>query len=115
MNTRRSLGIAAAAILTVANTAKAQAWRQAAINLGASARVLIIGARPEDEDNELIAWLSLGRNVETAYLSMTRGESANNVVGSERQAALGVVRTAEILAERQRDGAHQYFTRAYDF
>jgi len=115
MNTRRSLGIAAAAILAVANTAKAQAWRQAAINLGASARVLIIGARPEDEDNELIAWLSLGRNVETAYLSMTRGESANNVVGSERQAALGVVRTAEILAERQRDGAHQYFTRAYDF
>lgn len=95
--------------------ASAQTWRQTATGVGASARVLIIGARPEDEDNALIAWLSLGRNVETAYLSLTRGESANNVVGTERQAALGVVRTAELLAERKRDGAHQYFTRAYDF
>jgi len=95
--------------------AGAQAWRQTASTLGTSARVLIIGTRPEDEDNALITWLSLGHNVETAYLSITRGESANNVVGTERQSALGVVRTAELLAERQRDGAHQYFTRAYDF
>src|SRR5207245_2485302 len=65
--------------------------------------------------NALIAWLSLGRHVETAYLSITRGESAPNVAGSERQPALAVVRTAELLAERERDGAHQYFTRAYDF
>ena len=77
--------------------------------------MLIIGTRPEDEDNALIAWLSLGRNVETAYLSLTRGESAVNVAGSERQAGLAVVRTAELLEERKRDGAHQYFTRAYDF
>ena len=77
--------------------------------------MLIIGTRPEDEDNALIAWLSLGRNVETAYLSLTRGESAVNLAGGERQAGLAVVRTAELLEERKRDGAHQYFTRAYDF
>lgn len=93
----------------------AQAWRQAATGLGTTARVLIIGTHPEDEDNGLIAWLSLGRHVETAYLSLTRGEAGANVVGNERGSSLGVVRTAELLAERERDGAHQYFTRAYDF
>src|SRR5689334_440537 len=95
--------------------AEAQTWRQAAASIAPTARVLIIGTRPEDEDNALIAWLSLGRNIETAYLSLTRGESAPNVAGTERQAALAVVRTAELLEERKRDGAHQYFTRAYDF
>ena len=93
----------------------AQPWRQTAAGLGATARVLIIGAHPDDEDNAMIAWLSLGRNVETAFLSLTRGESGPNISGNERQSALGVVRTAELLAERERDGAHQYFTRAYDF
>ncbi len=93
----------------------AQGWRQAATGVGTTARVLIIGAHPEDEDNALIAWLSLGRHVETAYLSLTRGEAGANLVGTERQSSLAVVRTAELLAERERDGAHQYFTRAYDF
>jgi LmbE family N-acetylglucosaminyl deacetylase len=115
MKIHRLCRFALLGILSVANSANAQSWRHTAATLGTSARVLIIGARPEDEDNALIAWLSLGRNVETAYLSITRGESANNVAGTERQSALGVVRTAELLAERQRDGAHQYFTRAYDF
>src|ERR1700733_913734 len=93
----------------------AQPWRQTAAGLGTTARVLIIGAHPDDEDNAMIAWLSLGRHVETAFLSLTRGESGPNVAGNERQSALGAVRTAELLAERERDGAHQYFTRAYDF
>lgn len=75
----------------------------------------MIGVRPEDEDNALLAWLGLGHGVETAFLSITRGEASPNVAGSERQSALAVLRTAELLAERQRDGAHQYFTRAYDF
>jgi LmbE family N-acetylglucosaminyl deacetylase len=95
--------------------APAQAWRRAATGIGTTARVLIIGTHPEDEDNALVAWLSLGRHVETAYLSLTRGEAGSNVVGNERASSLGVVRTAELLAERERDGAHQYFTRAYDF
>ena len=75
----------------------------------------MIGVRPEDEDNALLAWLGLGRGIETAFLSITRGEASPNVAGTERQSALAVLRTAEVLAERQRDGAHQYFTRAYDF
>lgn len=99
----------------IAAPVTAQTWRQSAGHLGATARVLIVGTRPQDEDNALVAWLSLGRRVETAYLSLTRGESGPNVAGNERQAALGIVRTAEVLAERKVDGGRQYFTRAYDF
>jgi LmbE family N-acetylglucosaminyl deacetylase len=116
--TVRRVGLSLAVSLCAsleASRASAQAWRQAAAAVAPSARVLIIGTRPEDEDNALIAWLSLGRNVETAYLSLTRGESGPNVAGGERQAGLAVVRTAELLEERKRDRAHQYFTRAYDF
>lgn len=110
------VAIAAIAFLTTPDAdAKAQQWREASAHLGTTARVLIVGTRPEDEDNALIAWLALGRHVETAYLSVTRGEAGVNLIGSERDAPLAVVRTAELLAERQRDGAHQYFTRAYDF
>src|SRR5690242_18522957 len=90
-------------------------WREEAAAVGTTARVLIIGAHPDDEDNALIAWLSLGRHVETAYLSLTRGENGINIGGREREALLGMVRTAELLAERKRDRARQYFTRAYDF
>jgi LmbE family N-acetylglucosaminyl deacetylase len=93
----------------------ASSWREETARVGTTARVLIIGAHPDDEDNALIAWLSLGRHVETAYLSLARGENGANLSGREREALLGFVRTAEILAERKRDGAHQYFTRAYDF
>jgi LmbE family N-acetylglucosaminyl deacetylase len=113
-----SAPIAVTALLALTlspSRAIAQEWRETAAHLGTTARVLIIGTRPEDEDNALIAWLSLGRHVETAYLSLTRGESGVNVIGTERDAPLAIVRTAELLAERQRDGARQYFTRAYDF
>ena len=92
-----------------------QSWRRTAASIRPAPRVLMIGVRPEDEDNALLAWLGLGHGVETAFLSITRGEASPNVAGSERQSALAVLRTAELLAERQRDGAHQYFTRAYDF
>ena len=116
MTTRTFAGIAALAGLTLAPTgARAQQWREAAAHIATTARVLVVGTRPEDEDNALIAWLALGRHVETAYLSLTRGEAGVNLIGTERDAPLAVVRTAELLAERQRDGAHQYFTRAYDF
>ena len=115
MTTISSLRRVAFALLIAALPAHAQSWRDNSATLGSTARVLIIGAHPEDEDNALIAWLSLGRNIETAYLSLTRGESGPNIAGGERQSALGIVRTAEVRAERQRDGARQYFTRAYDF
>ena len=117
--------IAACAAALIASHARASAqvplppvsvdWRATAAGVGTSARVLIVGAHPDDEDNALIAWASLGRHIETAYLSLTRGESGVNLLGHERASLLSMVRTAEALAERQRDGAHQYFTRAYDF
>src|SRR5690606_15721365 len=78
-------------------------------------RVLVIGAHPDDEDTDLITILSRGMGVRTAYLSLTRGEGGQNLIGGELGAALGVVRTEELLAARAIDGGQQFFTRAYDF
>jgi LmbE family N-acetylglucosaminyl deacetylase len=75
----------------------------------------MIGAHPDDEDTNLIAWLQRGRGVETAYLSLTRGDGGQNLIGNELGEALGVIRTEELLAARRIDGAQQYFTRAFDF
>jgi LmbE family N-acetylglucosaminyl deacetylase len=78
-------------------------------------RVLWIAAHPDDEDTQLIAWLARGRRVETAYMSLTRGDGGQNLIGNELGEALGVIRTEELLAARRIDGAHQYFGREYDF
>lgn len=83
--------------------------------LTVSPRVLIIGARPGDADADLIAWLAKGRHVETAYLSLTRGESSPNAVGVETGLALSAVHTEEVLGARRIDGGEQFFTRAFDF
>jgi LmbE family N-acetylglucosaminyl deacetylase len=88
---------------------------ESVLGLGVNMRVLLVGAHPDDEDTFLIAWLSRGRHVETAYLSLTRGDGGQNVIGNELGEALGVLRTEELLAARRVDGARQYFTRAYDF
>ena len=78
-------------------------------------RVLVIAAHPDDEDTQLITWLSRARHVETAYLSLTRGDGGQNLIGNELGEALGAIRTQELLAARRVDGGHQFFTRAYDF
>lgn len=83
--------------------------------LGVTTRVLMIGAHPDDEDTPLLAWLARGQRVETAYLSLTRGDGGQNLIGNELGPALGMIRTQELLAARRLDGARQYFTRAYDF
>ncbi len=83
--------------------------------LGTTARVLVIAAHPDDEDTQLITWLARGRQVETAYLSLTRGDGGQNLIGNELGEALGAIRTEELLAARRVDGGHQYFSRAYDF
>ncbi len=100
----------------------APAYNQGAIALaeqvagiGNTTRVLMIGAHPDDEDTRLLTWLARGRHVETAYLSLTRGDGGQNLIGNELGEALGVIRTEELLAARRIDGAHQYFARAYDF
>ncbi len=78
-------------------------------------RVLMIAAHPDDEDTELLTLLVRGMGAEAGYLSLTRGEGGQNLIGSELGEALGLVRTGELLAARRLDGAHQYFSRAYDF
>ena len=83
--------------------------------LGVTARVMMIGAHPDDEDTFLISWLSRGRQVKTAYLSLTRGDGGQNLIGNELGEALGVIRTGELFAARRIDGAEQFFTRAFDF
>ncbi len=109
------LGLKRATLLLAgASALDAQEWRTTAAHLTTTARVLLVGARPDDEDNALIAWLSRGRHLDVAVLSVTRGEGSDNVAGGEREAPLAVVRTAEAVAERERDGARQFFTRAYD-
>lgn len=78
-------------------------------------RVLLIAAHPDDEDTQLITWLTHGQHVETAYLSVTRGDGGQNLIGNELGEALGIIRTAELMSARRIDGARQYFTRGYDF
>lgn len=77
--------------------------------------VLHTAAHPDDENNALLAYLARGVFARTAYLSLTRGDGGQNRIGPELFEALGVIRTEELLAARQVDGAEQFFTRAYDF
>lgn len=83
--------------------------------LGSVKRVLVIGAHPDDEDTALLTWLERGLGAEAAYLSLNRGEGGQNLIGPELGVGLGLVRTGELLAARELDGAGQFFTRAYDF
>ena len=80
-----------------------------------AARALMVGAHPDDEDSALLADLVLRRGVRTSYLSLTRGEGGQNCLGPESGAALGVLRTGELLASRRYDGAEQLFSPCVDF
>lgn len=78
-------------------------------------RVLYIAAHPDDENTRLLAYLANERKYRTAYLSLTRGDGGQNLIGDEQGIALGLIRTQELLAARRIDGAEQFFTSAYDF
>ena len=78
-------------------------------------RVLLIAAHPDDEDTALLTLAARGLGADAAYLAVSRGEGGQNLIGSELGAALGLVRTQELMAARAVDGARQYFTRAFDF
>jgi LmbE family N-acetylglucosaminyl deacetylase len=77
--------------------------------------VLMVAAHPDDENTQLLAYLERGRNLRTAYLSITRGDGGQNLLGPEFGPELGVIRTQELLAARRLDGPQQFFTRAIDF
>ncbi|MEO6837844.1 MAG: PIG-L family deacetylase [Ginsengibacter sp.] len=77
--------------------------------------VLYVAAHPDDENTRLLAFLADGKLYRTGYLSMTRGDGGQNLIGDEQGVELGLIRTQELLAARRIDGAEQFFTRAFDF
>lgn len=89
--------------------------REGIQKLGVNASVLYIAAHPDDENTRLLAYLAGERKYRTGYLSITRGDGGQNLIGDEQGVELGMIRTQELLAARRIDGAEQFFTRAYDF
>lgn len=77
--------------------------------------VLYIAAHPDDENTRLLGYLAKEKCYRTGYLSLTRGDGGQNLIGNEQSELLGLIRTQELLAARRIDGAEQFFTRAQDF
>jgi LmbE family N-acetylglucosaminyl deacetylase len=109
------------AILSITLFAQApQTWTSADIylaikKLNVLGSVLYVAAHPDDENTGLITYLSKDRLYRTGYLSMTRGDGGQNLIGDEQGVDLGLIRTQELLAARRIDGGEQFFTRAFDF
>jgi LmbE family N-acetylglucosaminyl deacetylase len=76
---------------------------------------LYIAAHPDDENTRLLAFLAKEKKFRTGYLSLTRGDGGQNLIGNEQSELLGLIRTQELLAARRTDGAEQFFSRAVDF
>jgi LmbE family N-acetylglucosaminyl deacetylase len=83
--------------------------------LGFLGTALYIAAHPDDENTRMISWLANDRMARTAYLSLTRGDGGQNLIGPELREQLGMIRTQELLEARHIDGGEQFFTRANDF
>ncbi|MSO19012.1 MAG: hypothetical protein EXQ56_00880 [Acidobacteria bacterium] len=125
---------AGAVVVALALALSALVWREQSISVVAAAdpidatavaaaieklpvvgTVLLTAAHPDDENNALLAYLARGLHLRTAYLSATRGDGGQNLLGTEQYEALGILRTEELIAARKMDGAEQYFAQAYDF
>jgi len=98
-----------------AGTGGVAALADALRQLGPTKRILMIGAHPDDEYSDLVALFAQGLGAQVAYLSLSRGEGGQNLIGPELGPELGVIRSEELLAARRIDGARQFFARAYDF
>lgn len=110
------LGVTAASPAVEASPLPHAGERRLALEkLSVLGSVLYVAAHPDDENTALLAYLAKGRRLRTAYLSLTRGDGGQNLIGTEQGDALGAIRTQELLAARRIDGAEQYFTRAVDF
>src|SRR5438105_2198336 len=83
--------------------------------LAVTGSVLYVAAHPDDENTRLLGWLVNEKGVRAAYLSLTRGEGGQNLIGPEQAPMLGVIRTQELLAARGVDGAEQLFANVRDF
>ncbi|MBX3253630.1 MAG: PIG-L family deacetylase [Chitinophagaceae bacterium] len=109
--------------LVISAFAQSQSWRSynsAEIllqlkKLKVFGSVLYIAAHPDDENTRLLAYLANEKMYRTGYLSLTRGDGGQNLIGDEQGTELGLIRTQELLAARRIDGAEQFFSRAYDF
>jgi len=77
--------------------------------------VLYIAAHPDDENNAFLPFLAKEKMYRTGYLSLTRGDGGQNLIGNEQGIDLGLIRTQELLAARRQDGSEQFFSRAYEF
>ena len=110
-----------AAILTTPLFSQSpQTWTSADIylaikKLNVLGSVLYMAAHPDDENTRLISYLSKDKLYRTGYLSVTRGDGGQNLIGDEQGIELGLIRTQELLAARRIDGGEQFFTRAFDF
>ncbi len=105
--------------LTVSSSAQNQ-WNSSRIKheinkLPVKGTVLYVAAHPDDENTRLISWLANEKKFRTAYLSLTRGDGGQNLIGNELGVKLGIIRTHELMAARETDGGEQFFTRAFDF
>src|SRR5258705_12301637 len=88
---------------------------QAIRKLNVLGSVLYMAAHPDDENTRLIAYLSKDKLYRTGYLSVTRGDGGQNLIGDEQGIDLGLIRTQELLAARRVDGGEQFFTQAFAF
>ncbi len=89
--------------------------KQAIKKLNTLGAVLYFAAHPDDENTRLIAWLAKEKRFRTGYLSLTRGDGGQNLIGTEQAEELGLIRTNELLAARRVDGGEQFFSSAIDF
>lgn len=113
---RRTLVLALT--LLVAATAFARDAAELQLALRRLTRVggaLYVAAHPDDENTAMLSYLASERLLRTAYLSVTRGDGGQNLIGNEAGPLLGIIRTHELLQARRIDGAEQLFTRAIDF
>src|SRR5689334_6169088 len=113
------LFIASCQLLT-ANSQTPPTWTstdmyQALRKLNVLGSVLYVAAHPDDDNSRLIAYFSKETLYRTAYLSLTRGDGGQNLIGDEQGVELGLIRTQELLASRKVDGGEQFFSRAIDF
>jgi LmbE family N-acetylglucosaminyl deacetylase len=108
-------------ILFISNLAVAQSYPTSADiylrlkKLNVLGSVLYVAAHPDDENTRLLTYFSKDRLYRTGYLSLTRGDGGQNLIGDEQGIELGLIRTQELLSARKIDNAEQFFTRAYDF